>query len=87
MLYSVKNYATAGGSKGPNYIENVKILKSKLELLAIEIENPVNYQQGNNKQIFNVNNSKRIQFLYGISSGVKKTIYSVNIFCSPTCKL
>lgn len=52
-----KNYATAGGSKGPNYIENVKILKSKLELLAIEIENPVNYQQGNNKQIFNVNNS------------------------------
>ena len=52
-----KNYATAAGGKGPNHIENVKILKSKLELLEIEIENPVNYQQGNSKQIFNLNNS------------------------------
>ena len=54
-----KNYAMAIGGKSPNQIENVKILKSKLEFLEIEIENPVLYQSNSrvNNNTFNVTNS------------------------------
>lgn len=55
----LKNYAIVIGEKSPNQIENVRIIKSKLELLEVEIENPTLYQ--NNGRIsnntFNLNNS------------------------------
>ena len=55
----LKNYAMSIGGKNPNQIENVRIIKSKLELLEVEIENPTLYQ--NNGRIsnntFNLNNS------------------------------
>ena len=55
----LKNYAMSIGGQSPNEIENVRIIKSKLELLAVEIENPTLYQ--NNGRIsnntFNLNNS------------------------------
>lgn len=47
----LKNYAMPIGEKGPNQIENAKIIKSKLELLEVEIENPMLYQ--NNGRISN----------------------------------
>lgn len=55
----LKNYVMPIGEKSPNQIENVRITKSKLELLEVEIENPTLYQ--NNGRIsnntFNLNNS------------------------------
>lgn len=55
----LKNYAVAIGGKSPNQLENVKIIKSKLELLEVEIENPILYQNNNkvSNNTFNLNNS------------------------------
>lgn len=52
-----KNYASFVGARGPNQIENLRILKSKLEVLLIEIENPEYYQKKSGTQTFNFHNS------------------------------
>lgn len=51
-----KNYAMSVGGRVPNQIENVKILKSKLEFLLVEIENPQLYENNNVNTTVNVSN-------------------------------
>ena len=54
----LKSFLSMSG-RSPNQIENVRIIKSKLELLLIEIQNPKLYGNHNkvNNTTFNVSNS------------------------------
>ena len=58
-----KSIASSSVGKGPNQIENLKILKSKLDMLMIEIENPSFYNNSNvgpNIILNNSNNNSNI---------------------------
>lgn len=52
----LKNFAISVGGK-VNQIENVRIIKSKLELLLIDIQNPIHYKESSKSSVVNVNNS------------------------------
>ena len=67
------NYLYVAGAKAPNEILNVKIIKSKLEMLLIEVENPQLYNNDNSG--INVNTNFNILLLPHITNQRHKWEY------------
>lgn len=80
FLKGFKNYAKSIGGKGPNEKENLKILKSKLEFLIIEVQNPNLYKDKNLSSntivnVSNLNNNYLKVTIEDIKSNINENTY------------